>query len=245
MTSEITIDRGDMTAANQGQRKGGLIEQVIAALRARITDGTWAVGTRIPTEPELVELSGAGRNTVREAVQSLVHSGLLERRQGSGTYVVSDKEIATALGRQMAGARQHDVIEVRLALEVAAARFAAVRRTQSELDTMRALMAARATARDAGHISLMVSRDLELHRAIAIASHNPVLADLYDNLIEALAENIRFNFVHPAHVDDNHAPIIEAIADGDPDAAAAEVTAYLMTMMTADVEQAGHDGLLG
>lgn len=47
-------------------RRSALSEQVIAALRAQITSGEWPVGSRIPTEPELVEQLGVARNTVRE-----------------------------------------------------------------------------------------------------------------------------------------------------------------------------------
>src|SRR4051812_11560502 len=81
-------------------RRAGLIEQVIDQLREQIVAGTWAIGTRIPTEAELAQLTGTSRNTVREAVQSLVHAGLLERRQGSGTYVLAASEFAGAVGRR-------------------------------------------------------------------------------------------------------------------------------------------------
>ncbi len=67
------------------QRRTGLIDSAVEALGSRIASGEWPVGSRIPPEPALVELLGVGRNTVREAVQSLVHGGLLERRQWSGT----------------------------------------------------------------------------------------------------------------------------------------------------------------
>src|SRR4051794_34097626 len=70
-------------------RRSGLIDQVIEQLRGQIESGRWAVGNRIPTEAELAASTGTSRNTVREAVQSLVHAGLLERRQGSGTYVLA------------------------------------------------------------------------------------------------------------------------------------------------------------
>ena len=60
-------------------------------LLARIFDGSLAIGDRIGAEPELCREFGVGRNTLREAVSSLVHEGLLERKQGSGTYVRQNK----------------------------------------------------------------------------------------------------------------------------------------------------------
>jgi len=64
-------------------------------LLQRILRGSYSVGQRIPTEPLLVEDLGVSRNTIREAVASLIHDGLLERRQGSGTYVIGDKPITS------------------------------------------------------------------------------------------------------------------------------------------------------
>src|SRR5690349_24962417 len=94
-------------------RPRALSDQVIATLRAQITSGEWAVGSRIPTEPVLVEQLGVARNTVREAVRALAHNGLLDIRQGSGTYVVATSELAAVLGRRFAAAPQHDVVELR------------------------------------------------------------------------------------------------------------------------------------
>ena len=58
-----------------------LVERVIDQLRTQITAGSWECGERIPTEPQLSDMLGVGRNTVREAVRALVHTGLLEVRQ--------------------------------------------------------------------------------------------------------------------------------------------------------------------
>ena len=74
-----------------------LVRQVIDQLREQVASGAWPVGGRIPTEPQLVEALGVGRNTVREAVRALVHAGVLECRQGSGTYVISDDEMTGAV----------------------------------------------------------------------------------------------------------------------------------------------------
>lgn len=212
-------------------RRTNLIDLAVGRLRQQITSGTWAVGTRIPAEPELSVLIGVGRNTVREAVQSLVHAGMLERRQGSGTYVISDSELANAMGRQIAGAHQRDVLEVRRSLEVEAVRLAALRRTDAEVGDLRALRDARSEAYAAGQTDRMVELDLDLHRAIVRAARNPVLLALYENLQDAITENIRFNFAHPVHDDDSHELLVAAIADGDPTAAATEIDRYLSSLI--------------
>ena len=212
-------------------RRTNLIDLAVGRLRQQITSGSWAVGTRIPAEPELTELIGVGRNTIREAVQSLVHAGMLERRQGSGTFVISNSELGNAMGRQIAGAHQQDVLEVRRSLEVEAARLAALRRTEDQVAELRSLRDTRASAYASGELDRMVEADLVLHRTIAIASHNPVLLALYENLQDAISENIRFNFEHPAHDDDSHHALVEAVAAGDPKAAMLEIDRYLSDLM--------------
>lgn len=208
-------------------RRTNLIDLAVGRLRQQITSGAWDVGTRIPAEPELAELIGVGRNTVREAVQSLVHAGMLERRQGSGTFVVSDSELGNAMGRHIAGAHQRDVLEVRRSLEVEAARLAALRRSEDQVGELRALRDQRAEAYAGGELDRMVEADLVLHRTIAKAAHNPVLLTLYETLLDAIGENIRFNFEHPAHADDSHHDLVEAIADGDAPRAMREIDDYL------------------
>lgn len=208
-------------------RRTGLIDSAVEALSSRIASGEWAVGSRIPPEPSLVELLGVGRNTVREAVQSLVHGGLLERRQGSGTYVVSNSELAVTIGREIAAARQRDVVEVRRALEVEAARLAARRRTATDAASLMAVRDARATAYHEGILERMVDTDLALHRAIVKTAANPVLLSLYENLIDAIGDNIRFNFVADTHGADAHDVLIEAIVAGNDRRAVEETTEYL------------------
>ena len=215
-------------------RRTGLIDATVAQLRARITSGDWPVGTRIPPEPALVELLGVGRNTVREAVQSLVHAGLLERRQGSGTYVLSASELAVSMCRQIADARQRDVIEVRRSLEVEAARLAARRRTTADVATITALRDARAEAWRSGQLDRMVSAALALHRATARAARNPVLLSLYENLIDAITDNIRFNFAQILQDGDNHDGLVEAIAAGDDVRAVDETSVYLSGLLGED-----------
>ena len=213
-------------------RHTGLIDVAVQRLRSRISSGEWAVGSRIPAEPALTELLGVGRNTVREAVQSLVHAGLLERRQGSGTYVLAASEFAVTIGRQIADARHRDVMEVRRSLEVEAARLAARRRTEKDVRELRELRERRARAYEDRDLDQMVETDLALHRTIAVAARNPVLLSLYENLLDAIAENIRFNFADPEHGGTSHDGLVEAIAAGDHAAAAREVTTYMSVMLS-------------
>jgi len=209
-------------------RRSGLIDQVIDQLREQITAGVWAIGDRIPTEAELAQLTGTSRNTVREAVQSLVHAGLLERRQGSGTYVLASSELAGAVSRRVAGAHAQHVLEVRRTLEVGAAQLAARRRTDDDVAQMRDLLEQRNLALAAGRIDEALTVDAALHRAIGHAAHNPVLTDLYENFLAVLQESVRANYYAAGGMLDNeHVDLIDAIEAGDEEGAAAEAACYL------------------
>ncbi len=226
---ELSVNSG---APLRSARRSGLIEQVIDQVRAQIMTGRWPVGSRIPTESELAQLTATSRNTVREAVQSLVHAGLLERRQGSGTYVLASSELAGAVSRRVAVAQRIHVLEVRRTLEVGAARLAAARRTPEDVVALRDLQGRRTAARESGDVDAEVAGDVALHRQIAIAAHNPMLSDLYENLVQALQENVRHNVEHgrPAS-DDDHAALITAIIDGDAERAADEAARFLDELM--------------
>ena len=73
----------------QLERNGSLplYRQLEEIMKQRISNQEWRDGTRIPTEMELIEEFDVSRTTVREAVDELVHEGLLEKHQGRGTFV--------------------------------------------------------------------------------------------------------------------------------------------------------------
>lgn len=215
------------TVPLRAARRAGLIEQVIAQLREQISSGHWQVGDRIPTEAELAASTGTSRNTVREAVQSLVHAGLLDRRQGSGTYVTASSELQAAVTRSVNGVSRRDVLEVRRALEVAAARLAAQRRTPEDVATLRALLAERAQTFADGDLEGTVAVEVRLHQAVGAATHNPLLAELYDNLLNTLRDNIASNVEAWGMDTQEHVALIDAIERGEPDAAAREMACFI------------------
>lgn len=200
-------------------RRASLIEQVTEQLRHEICSGRWAVGDRIPTEPQLSEFTGTGRNTVREAVQALVHSGLLERRQGSGTYVVATSAIGGTLGTYFATAHENDVMELRQALDVTAAVLAARRRTPDDAARLERLLAERNHLFAGSDVDAAVDADVALHRSIVEASHNAVYLEFYDSLLPTIRRTIdRHARVTGLAFESEHTALVNAVIDGDEDA---------------------------
>lgn len=211
-------------------RRQSLGDQTIEAVRHRIRAGEWPVGERIPVEAELVTALGVGRNTVREAVRALVHAGLLETRQGDGTYVRAVSELAGAVRRRAGRALPREVFEVRQCLEAEAAVLAARRRTADDLCRLDALLTRRDTTWAAGDTDGFAAADVAFHQAVVDAAHNDVLSDLYRHLAGAIVEIIRLDVaVHPGTGDQTgmHAPLLAAIRAGDETAARAQTAAYL------------------
>ncbi|MFB7473893.1 FadR/GntR family transcriptional regulator [Kitasatospora sp. NPDC056184] len=205
-------------------RRTPLSDQVIAQLRAQITSGEWAVGSRIPTEAALVEQLGVARNTVREAVRALAHNGLLDIRQGSGTYVLATSELAGVMHRRFADADRAQVTELRVTLETAAAGLAAGRRTDRDLALIDAALARREDAWRSGDAEDFVQADAAFHQAVVSAAHNDVLAVLYADLGEVTRAQLRHE-VGPELVAERylgHDRIVDAIRAGDAQRASDE-----------------------
>ncbi len=178
-------------------RPAPLADQVIARLRTEITSGTWPVGSRIPTEPELVEQLGVARNTVREAVRALAHNGLLDIRQGSGTYVVATSELAGVMQRRFADADPLHVAELRSSLESTAAALAAQRRARARTcGSSTPCWPRREAAWGSGDADAFVEADATLHLAVVAASHNDVLTALYADLGAVLRDFLRADVRH-------------------------------------------------
>ncbi|WP_232665087.1 FadR/GntR family transcriptional regulator [Pseudonocardia sp. TRM90224] len=200
-----------------------LVEQTTAELQRMLADGEWPVGSRVPGEVELGRQLGVGRSTVREAMRALISSGQLEARQGAGTFVAS-RTAVSEWERRLRRAAIADVYEVRIALEMEAARLAAARRTDADLAAMDAAMTARGAA---GSTEEFVDADLRVHLAVIAAAHNPVLSDVFDSFVTplraALLDLSRDVDLRTAdeHTDTTHAhhELVDAIRAGDADAA--------------------------
>lgn len=216
----------------------GLVEQTAEQLQELIRAGTWPVGERIPSEPQLASQLGVGRSTVREAVRALAHIGLLSVRAGDGTRVRQRDEVTAVLERRLGIEDGVDILEVRAILEGGAARLAARRRTPADLDRLRACLAGRERAWEAEDVTTWVSADLEFHLAVVEAAHNPVLSTLCrgfrDHLAASIASSVVGGLSREAHID--HLALLEAIRRGDEDEAAAQ-SGHLMEAVTAATQQ--------
>lgn len=212
----------------------GLVDQAIHQLRASITAGEWPVGERIPNESVLVERLGVGRNTVREAVRALAHAGILDVRQGDGTYVRATSEVSGAI-RRLWGNELRDVLHVRRALEVEGARLAAVNRTEDDLERLRALLATSSEAfRE--QPDAVARADADFHLAVVECSHNTILIGLYRGLLETVTASVASagtDYIDALAAD--HDDVVEHIAAG-ADHLAAQAAGRLVDHLLSDAQ---------
>ncbi|MEU6409304.1 FCD domain-containing protein [Microbispora sp. NPDC046933] len=201
-----------------------LVDQAVESLREQITEGRWPVGTRLPGETTLATTLGVGRSTVREALRALAGAGLVQARQGAGVFVIATRP-AEDWAARLRRAAVADVYEVRMLVEVQAARLAAGRRTPDDVTALHAaLEARRAAARESD--AAFVDADIALHAAVVAAAHNPVLTDLFAEFVPRLREglvalvdllDLRAGDPNPG--DDSHAAFVGAVERGDADGA--------------------------
>lgn len=210
--------------------RGSLVASTIDILRSKVQDGGWRVGDRIPAEAELAEALKVGRNTVREAVKVLSHSGMLEVRQGDGTYVrraIDPVETIQRINRS--SLRDH--LEMQSILEAEAARFAARRRTDSDVETLKRLAAARGERQKDETLEDHMQRDRAFHLAVAAAAHNEAIEELYRYFalsIQTHARTIRDDGELNEPDAAAHWEIVEAIVEQDEERAAAAARGILL-----------------
>ena len=153
-----------------------LARQVLTAMESMIRSGKWKVGDRIPAEAELARAFSVSHNTIREALQSLIHMGMLEARPGDGTYVMASDRFAVAVSNRLKESELPQILEARLA---------AVKRTDEDLKELENAL------KDChGRVRQGIEDDMLFHAAVARATHNPVLSELYNVVIRHVQENL-------------------------------------------------------
>ncbi|AZF62034.1 FadR/GntR family transcriptional regulator [Pseudomonas sp. LBUM920] len=200
--------------------KRSLVDQALEQLRRRITEGKWAIGERLPTEPELSAELGISRNTVREAMRVFAFSGLIDIRQGDGSYLRSMTDPLGAM-RALSHCTLEQAQETRQILEVEAIGLAAVRRTEADLSAMRDALKASAELYH-GDLEAYISADLVFHKHLVDAAHNPALSELYQYFSAIVAAQLRQTLnISPRRqaVFDLHIALLDAVEQQDPERA--------------------------
>lgn len=210
-----------------------LTDHVVGALTRSITEGRLSPGARLPTGQQLAEQYGVSLAVIREAISSLRAEGLIETRQGAGAFVAAPNvnqpfRIQPLLSPGPDSARK--IFELRMGAEISAAGLAASRATRGQVAELRRahqLMQAAIAAGGNG-----VEEDLQFHRGIALATNNELFVKFFAFLGHHVRDSVQLSRPEGStweaeQVLAEHAAILKAIRDGNPEAARAAAEAHM------------------
>ncbi len=194
-----------------------LPKQISIEIEKAIKKGAFKIGEKIPSEPDLVKTFEVSRNTIREAIQSLIQAGVLESRQGDGTYVVTTSRFEANILNRLNNSKISEVHEVRVSLEREIVKLAALRRTQSDVAEIKKTLENKNLTK--GSFKENSEADLAFHLSIAKASHNSIFYDLYKSISEYICTSIekRLEITHMEEelISQLHIELFEAISSQD------------------------------
>ena len=205
-------------------KRSRIYEHIVEQIHALIREGRWAPGDQIPPERELAERFRVSRTSVREALRALEMQGIIDSRQGGGTFVrTADREtlvppLAAAILR---GQRElAEVLEVRELIEPGIARLAAVRATDEHVSELEGLLESQRAC--IAEQRSFVEEDTAFHYTLARAADNHILLRLHNVILDLLRES-RQSYLHvperPQMSLRGHEAILRAIKARDGDSA--------------------------
>lgn len=213
-------------------------DAVAASLEKRILEGSLKPGDRLPPERELAAELGVSRPSLREAIQKLASKGMLQSRQGGGTYVTDRLEASFSDPWQaMMGSHpnlREDLLEFRRMLEGQAAEWAAERATEADLQRLERAFAEMNEAFARDDLERRSTTDIAFHQAVGEAAHNALIGHLSAALLRLMHDNIRLNLGElktipsaTALLANQHAAIFTAIRERRPAEARAAAETHI------------------
>ncbi len=169
-----------------------IYEEVSEAILGMIKNGTLKPGDKLLPVHQLAEQFQVGRSAVREALSALRAMGLIEMKQGEGTYVknFTASSLTSSLNSTLL-MKQEDIVnlfEVRKVLEVGVVGAAALKRTEENIHNMKHWLDE--MQKGIGDEQAGEKADFHFHMVIAEASHNNILLELMNHVSEMIAEAI-------------------------------------------------------
>ena len=203
-----------------------LYQQVADDIEALILNGSFASGSKLPSEADLAAEYGVSRNVIRESFKRLAERGLVVIKTGSGSYVSqpTTKSVSEALHRLLVYTSNDVSIahfyEIRRMIEPAVARLAAERAGEADIDCIQDAYEKMKTNRSNG--SAWTAADLQFHLAVAGATQNPLIQSILNPLNEPLLKVIEAGLSEPSGVEAGlsaHRDLLQAIKEHDPERA--------------------------
>ncbi len=225
----------------QSEQMPSTVARVVDYIREMISSGQIAPGSRFPSERNLSELTGTSRNTVREALHYYETLGIVEKRVGSGSYLVEDADtLYRAINSRQLLERYSilEMIETRRILETGIVRLAAERATEEDKQRLKDLLEESFRLGEkvwtAPGLSAFIEADYRLHREFAVITDNEFLLEMFEAMRDTFLDAGKYWKNQPEKVldcNDFHTKIVAAIDRGDAEEAEAQLKAHLNDMV--------------
>lgn len=175
-------------------RHGSTSEEAAHQIEALVLEGVLRSGDQLPAERNLAIEMGVSRPVLRQAIETLVGRGILQRRHGDGTFV--NDIIGQVFSDPIAELLPHhrkatiDYLEYRREIEGTAAGFAARRATAQDRAMLQTMMERMRAAHERGDFREEAQADLEFHLLIGEMAHNLVMLHTLRSCYRLLSEGI-------------------------------------------------------
>ena len=218
-------------------------EQIIETIK----DGSFPVGSKLPSEFELAEHMGVSRPTIREALSALTAVGLIESKPGSGNYVRNGTSLIDTIAREAVLVLENEsscieIMEARGLFEPPVAGLAAKKRTVNDVEGLRSLHEKLGHLAKKGDFDPYFAMDKEVHLAIVAASHNSLVAGALIPLINTMEQKLYREFTQDYYFKNKlgledvaalHDELIQAIVDQDGELATQKMREHWERMQVA------------
>ncbi len=171
-----------------------LIDNIVEEIRGKVITGEYTCGDKLGSQDELARKLGVSRVSLREALKRLELMGLVESRQGFGTYIkkIEASDFMNPLSSYLVIDKQsaYELLDARLHIEGSVAALAATHATRADLKTLEDLLTSMHRLSAAQEIEKFVQQDVQFHYAIAKASNNSILIKIVEILRDLLRQLI-------------------------------------------------------
>ena len=178
-----------------------VVQQIIDAFSEEIKSGNLKPGDKVPTEMELAEKLGVGRNSVREAVKILVYMGVMEIRRAEGTYICDGFQESMidpmVFGMILDNSKDgKNLMELREVMETGVIQLAMRNAQPQEFEELREKLKTLRTEIDKGvsNVDQVFEADNDFHSKISQMGHNPLVSKLED-VVRTLTHAMRYQSV--------------------------------------------------
>jgi GntR family transcriptional repressor for pyruvate dehydrogenase complex len=234
------------------ENNNNISQEVVSRLRDMIHRGEIKAGDKLPPERDLAKLLNVSRPTLRAGIRSLVAIGVLQSKQGAGTFVVNNEGPPSLDGNQLKllaslrGFTSTEMFEARLALEMAVAGLAAERASSEHLASLAEELAGIFASMDDPEQFLI--HDMNFHQLVAAASGNRILTSLM-NMVATILYDVRSKTVKRARdlkeSAEMHRVIYRAIRDRKVEDARNAMREHLLNAQAAQAKELELNGTNG